>query len=160
MLGVNMFITIKTLWEQGYNKAQIQKITNHDWKTVDKIIKAIQAGQDVSIKKNYPCKLEKYKEQIIELLDNDLSGVRIYEKLKDLNVEISYASVKNYISKLKFNDKVCIRFHTKPGEEAQVDFGYIGLTPDNNKKMRKTWVFNMRLSYSRLDSYQKALTLN
>ena len=45
---------------------------------------------------------------------------------------------------------------TNSGEEAQVDFGYAGLTPDNNKKRRKTWVFNMRLSYSRLDYYEKA----
>ena len=43
--------------------------------------------------------------------------------------------------------------HTLPGEEAQVDFGYLGLTYYKGKK-RKTWVFNMRLSYSRLDYYE------
>jgi hypothetical protein len=43
--------------------------------------------------------------------------------------------------------------HTLPGEEAQVDFGYLGYTMYQGKK-RKTWVFNMRLSYSRLDYYE------
>lgn len=48
-----------------------------------------------------------------------------------------------------------MRIHTLPGEEAQVDFGYVGKTKDNEGKLRKTWVFNMRLSYSRLDYYEK-----
>lgn len=44
--------------------------------------------------------------------------------------------------------------HTLPGEEAQVDFGYLGYTLYEGRK-RKTWVFNMRLSYSRLDYYER-----
>jgi len=36
-----------------------------------------------------------------------------------------------------------------------VDFGYFGKTPDNEGKVRKTWVFNMRLSYSRMDYFEK-----
>ena len=47
-----------------------------------------------------------------------------------------------------------MRFHTKAGEEAQVDFGYVGLLPNNDGKKAKAWVFNMRLSYSRLDYYE------
>jgi transposase len=45
---------------------------------------------------------------------------------------------------------VCVRIETKPGEEAQVDFGYAGLTiePATGKR-RKTWVFVMVLSWSR-----------
>ncbi len=38
--------------------------------------------------------------------------------------------------------------HTLPGEEAQVDFGYIG-TLNVGGKTRKAWVFIMVLSYSR-----------
>ncbi len=48
-----------------------------------------------------------------------------------------------------------IRIHTEPGEEAQVDFGYLGMTADDSGKAKKTWIFNMRLSYSRLDYYEK-----
>ncbi|MDD5601062.1 MAG: hypothetical protein PHC87_04865 [Actinomycetota bacterium] len=35
------------------------------------------------------------------------------------------------------------------------NFGYIGITKDDAGKNRKTWVFGMRLSYSRLDYYEK-----
>jgi hypothetical protein len=56
---------------------------------------------------------------------------------------------------VKKQSKIFIRVHTDPGEEAQVDFGYVGYTLDNMGKRRKTWIFNMRLSYSRLDFYKK-----
>jgi len=68
---------------------------------------------------------------------------------------ISYSSVKHYIAKLKVSKKICVRFHSEPGEEAQVDFGYVGLMPSlQNGKKKKAWAFNMRLSYSRLDYYE------
>lgn len=48
-----------------------------------------------------------------------------------------------------------MRVHTPCGQEAQVDFGYVGKTKDDAGKLRKTWVFNMRLSYSRADYFEK-----
>lgn len=147
-----MNITIETLWKQGKNKSEISRITGHDWKTVSKTIKCLKAGHYPE-KKPHIKILDNNKEQILELLEKGLSGVRIAEELKALGVAVSYSAVKKYISVIKKRDDICIRFHTEPGEEAQVDFGYVGLTPYSNKK-RKTWVFNMRLSYSRLDYYE------
>lgn len=149
-----MNVTIETLWKQGKNKSDISRITGHDWKTVSKTIRCLQAG-GYPIKKPHPKILDDHKEQVIEYLEKGLSGVRIFEELKLVGSCVSYSAVKKYIADIKTRDDICIRFHTKPGEEAQVDFGYAGLTPDNNKKRRKTWIFNMRLSYSRLDYYEK-----
>lgn len=149
-----MNITIETLWKQGKNKSEISRLTGHDWKTVQKTIRCIQNG-------GYPAKkvreklLDKNKEKIVEFLEQGLSGVRVAEELKALGSPVSYAAVKKYIAAIKCREDISIRFHTKPGEEAQVDFGYVGLTPDNFGKKRKTWVFNMRLSYSRYDYYEK-----
>jgi hypothetical protein len=43
-----------------------------------------------------------------------------------------------------------VRLEVAPGSEAQVDFGYAGLTIDSRTgQARKTWVFVMVLSYSR-----------
>lgn len=56
---------------------------------------------------------------------------------------------------IKKQTKIFLRIHSEPGEEAQVDFGYVGYTLDNKGNRRKTWIFNMRLSYSRLDFYKK-----
>lgn len=150
-----MNITIETLWKKGHNKSEISRLTGHDWKTVFKVIKQIERSGAYPKKKPHPRKLDAYKSKIQEFLEQDLSGVRIFEELKAVGVKVGYSTVKEYILDFKKRENICIRFHTKPGEEGQVDFGYVGLTLDNCGKRRKTWIFNMRLSYSRLDYYEK-----
>jgi len=48
MIGVAMYITIKSLWERHKNKSLIARLTGHDWKTVAQKIKEIEAGLRVS----------------------------------------------------------------------------------------------------------------
>lgn len=153
MLGVAMYTTIETLYKRGLNKSEIARATKHDWKTIDKVIRAIKKGKFPE-KVPHPSKLDNYKEQILEYLDSGLSGIRIHEMLQSSGCSLSYSSIKVYIKALKGKEDICIRFHSLPGEEAQVDFGYVGRLPDANGKIRKAWVFNMRLSYSRLDFYK------
>ena len=150
-----MCITIQTLWKQRKSKSEISRLTKHDWKTVDKIIKAMDEGKLRPEKKKRQSILDPYRERILELIEAALSSVRIHEKLKELGCLAAYPTVKRYVAKIKKKENICIRFHTEPGEEAQVDFGYFGKTLDNQGKLRKTWVFNMRLSYSRLDYFEK-----
>ena len=153
MIGVAMYITIKSLWERHKNKSLIARLTGHDWKTVAKRIKEIEEGEEYITQKPHPRVLDNHKEQILEWLEENLSGVRIHEKMQEEGVKVGYSTVKDYICQIKKRDNVFIRMHTLPGEEAQVDFGYLGYTLYQGKK-RKTWVFNMRLSYSRLDYYE------
>jgi len=42
MIGIAMYITIKSLWKRHKNKSLITRMTGHDWKTVAKIIKEIE----------------------------------------------------------------------------------------------------------------------
>jgi len=153
MIGVAMYITIKSLRERHKNKSMIARLTGHDWKTVAKRIKEIEEGREYLAEKPHPRILDPYQEQIMKYLEDSLSGVRIHEKLREEGVKAGYSTVKDYICQIKKRDNIFIRMHTLPGEEAQVDFGYLGYTLYQGKK-RKTWVFNMRLSYSRLDYYE------
>jgi transposase len=153
MIGVAMYITIKSLWERHKNKSLIARLTGHDWKTVAKKIKEIEEGKEYLAKKPHPRILDPYQEQIMKWLEEDLSGVRMHEKLREEGVKAGYSTVKDYVCQIKKRDNIFIRMHTLPAEEAQVDFGYLGYTLYKGKK-RKTWVFNMRLSYSRLDYYE------
>ncbi|MFH1645899.1 MAG: IS21 family transposase [Candidatus Omnitrophota bacterium] len=155
MIGVAMYTTIKTLKEKGLNKSQIARATKHDWKTVSKALKIIESGKDWPTKKPHPRILDKHKETILRLIEQGLSGIRIFEELQTAGVSIGYSTVKEYLAEIKKKENIFIRIHTLPGEEAQVDFGYVGYTPDNKGKRRKTWVFNMRMSYSRKDYYEK-----
>ena len=79
----------------------------------------------------------------------------MHEELAGKGVALGYTTVKTFVADIKANRDIFVRIHTKPGQEAQVDFGYVGFSPDNSGKRRKTWVFNMRLSYCRLDYYEK-----
>ncbi|MEA1995206.1 MAG: hypothetical protein U9N18_03520 [Campylobacterota bacterium] len=74
-----MYITIKSLWERHKNKSLIARLTGHDWKTVSKKIKEIEAGKEYPKKKPHPRILDSHKEQILEWLEDNLSGVRIHE---------------------------------------------------------------------------------
>lgn len=150
-----MYTTIKTLWEKTKNKSYIAKTTKRDWKTIDKTVKDIESGKKYPVKKAHPRILDPYKEKVIEWLEQGLNRRRIFEELVAQGVSIKYTAVKDYVALIKKREKIFIRVHTESGEEAQVDFGYVGLTLDNNSKKRKTWVFNMRLSFSRLDYYEK-----
>ncbi|MFC1808464.1 IS21 family transposase [Candidatus Omnitrophota bacterium] len=155
MLGVAMYTTIATLMEKGLNKSQIARATGHDWKTIAKVIRNIGSGKEAPDKKPHPCILDPHKENIVRLMEEGLSAVRIHQKLTEAGVSAAYPTVKRYVGNIKKRNSIFIRIHTPPGQEAQVDFGYVGLTTDNASKKRKTWVFNMKLSYSRLDYYQK-----
>ncbi|MBU4257517.1 IS21 family transposase [Patescibacteria group bacterium] len=157
MIGAAMFTTIKTLWERHKNKTMVAGLTGHDWKTVDKIVKLIESGGKYPERKPHPRILDPYREKILEWLEKDgLNGLKTFERLRSEGMKIGYTTVKTYLADIKKRDEIFMRIETLPGEEAQVDFGYVGLTLDNNGKKRKTWIFNMRLSCSRLDYYQKA----
>lgn len=155
MLREAMYTTIETLWHKGCSKSEISRLTKHDWKTVNKVINAIKSGKSAPIRKPHCRILEPYTQEIINWLEIKLSAVRIHEELLRLGVSVGYSTIKDYISLIKKNTDIFMRIHTEPGEEAQVDFGYVGYTIDNHGKRRKTWVFNMRLSYSRMDFYKK-----
>ncbi|MBP6952785.1 MAG: IS21 family transposase [Alphaproteobacteria bacterium] len=151
-----MYTTILTLWKQGTSKSEISRITKKDRKTVQKVIKRYEeTGGETPPFVHKESSLRKHHTEIVSYLESELSGVRIYEKLQEQGCTLSYSSVKRYIAQLTLKTKICVRFHSEPGEEAQVDFGYVGFMPDpKSDKKRKAWVFNMRLSYSRLDYYE------
>lgn len=155
MIGVAMYTTIKTLWELDKNKSEIARITGHDWKTVSKIIKNIEKGKEYPEAKGRDSILDPFKEQIVKMLEEGLSGVRVHEELVCLGFSGAYPTVKKYIRELRKKEDIFVRIQTKPGHETQVDFGYVGKTIDDSGKKRKTWVFNMRLSHSRYDYYEK-----
>ena len=134
MIEVAIYITIETLWKKHKNKSLIARMTGHDWKTVAKRIKEIESGKKYSKKKPHPRILDSCKEQVLKYLEEDLSAVRIHEKLQEEGVKVGYSTVKDYIGSIKKKDNIFIRIHTLPGEEAQVDFGYAGYTPFQGKK--------------------------
>src|SRR5262249_16635057 len=65
---------------------------------------------------------------------------------------VSYSAVRRLVHRLEpaRPPNAVVRVEAKPGSEAQVDFGYAGLTMDPaSGAVRQTWVFVMVPSYSR-----------
>lgn len=149
MLGVEMHTTIKTLFLKGYNKSQIAVMLNVDRKTVRNILKQFEEKGSVERKARTSI-LDPYKETIQILVSKDLSAKRIFQDISKEGFDGGYDSVKKYVYRIK--KKAPIPFmvlNSFPGEEAQVDFGYIGTIKLPDGKRKKAWIFVMELSYSR-----------
>lgn len=149
-----MYTTILTLHKQDISQRKISEITKVHRKTIKKILTRYKEKQ---IESPLPYKrssqIARWHKDIVELLSTKLSTVRILEELRLQGFGLSYQSLSGYIRKHKIKQNSCIRLHSNPGEEAQVDFGDVGRQYDPLGKLRKAYVFNMRLSCSRLDYY-------
>lgn len=150
MLGVPMHTTIITLYKQGLSKTHIAQDVGCDRKTVRKIIANYEAGKEVVEKKPHPSFWDGYAEYIESGLGKGLSLVRILDDIKiNEDIPASYSSLRDYVKKAFPERKPSYMvLHAKPGEEAQIDYGYIGTIPVGGKQ-RKAWVFVMTLSHSR-----------
>jgi transposase len=143
-----MYYTIKTLFEKGHSQRKISRELGIHRRTVIRIIAQIQAGtlnpQPVGRTKI----LEPYDELIKNKVELGLSARLIYEWLvNDLHCEVSYPSVARYVRKFDGVESF-IPQYSEPGEQAQVDFGYLGRFKKQGK-MVKVWCFAMTLSHSR-----------
>jgi transposase len=131
MLEVDMKTTIKTLYQKGYNKTQIGRMLGIDRKTVRKILRETQ--EELENKKEiqrgtWPSMLDEYRDYIQIQLSKELSVTRIYQDLqKEFGMECGYSTLRDYVAKIRRSQPhAYMVLHSLPGEEAQVDFGYIG----------------------------------
>lgn len=148
-----MKTTIMTLYQKGYNKTQIGKMLGIDRKTVRKVLREEAQGKELpqeTQERTWPSMLDEYKEYIEIQLSKELSITRIHQDLqKEFGVACGYTTLRDYVKKIrKSQPHAYMVLHSLPGEEAQVDFGYIG-TLRVNGTPRKAWIFVMSLSYSR-----------
>lgn len=98
--------------------------------------------------------LSSQRDEIKEWLDEkEMTGKQVWRLLKEVHgIEVGYTTIKRYLRK-EFSygkTQATVRMETPEAEEAQVDFGYVGLMNDPaTEKRRKTWAFIMTLSFSR-----------
>lgn len=150
MLEVGMQTTIKTLYKKGYSKSQISRTLKISRNTVRAVLNSEERGEEVLEKKPHPSMLDKYREFIEIQLNKELSIQRIYQDLiSKFQFSGSYSTLRDYVGKIiPKKSKAYMVLASLPGEEAQVDFGYVG-TINVSGKAKKAWIFVMSLSYSR-----------
>ena len=149
MYHIDMIYTIGTLIKKGYSQRGIAKHLGISRKTVKKYFLQTQADSTVEPLTYRPKILEQYKEDIKEWIMSDISSRIIYERLiSAYSVDVSYPTVARFVKVFK-KSEVFVPLLSKPGEEAQVDFGYLGRFKITDKEV-KVWCFVMTLSFSRL----------
>ena len=96
--------------------------------------------------------VETYREFVEKWDRANVEVAAMHQRLRERGYTGSYAAVWRFVRRLKGKEDpdVTVRVETKPGEEAQVDFGYAGLMIDpETGKLRKSWAFVMSLAWSR-----------
>jgi transposase len=82
----------------------------------------------------------------------NLTSFKLYEEILKKGYEGKYGMVNKFVNKIKkkLRKQAYIRFETLPGEQAQVDWGYMGELYDHNlKRQVKIYCFVIVLGYSR-----------
>jgi transposase len=99
--------------------------------------------------------VEPYDGLIRSMRAQGMEVMAIFQRLRDdYQFKGQYHAVWRYVHKIETTEvseaDVTLRVETAPGEEAQVDFGYVGLLYDPSaQKLRKGWAFVLTLSWSR-----------
>ena len=105
----------------------------------------VQAPRQVSSVEPYRKQVEEWRKQGVEM-------TAIWQRLQE-NYEFkgAYGSVLRFVHKLEPKQiEAVVRVHSEPGEDMQVDFGYVGMLFDPvTQQLRRAYVFVATLSYSR-----------
>jgi transposase len=95
--------------------------------------------------------VEPYRELVRKLREAGVEMTAIWQRLQERGYTGTYWSVRRFVRRMEpSTPEVTVRVETRPGEEAQVDFGYAGQMVDpETGEIRRAWLFVMLLSWSR-----------
>jgi transposase len=177
-IHMNEVMEILYHWHQGASIKGIRRSLGYDRKTIRRYLRRAQEvglkreepfpdEQEMlgklkellersTLVRGAPAKerLRGYRDEVQTLLtEKEMTVKQVMRLLAERHgLKVSYSSVLRYVGE-EFNlgkPEATVHLETEPGEEAQVDFGYVGLMRDpETGKDRKTWCFILTLSYSR-----------
>lgn len=154
MYGMDTHTTVKTLLSKGISRRKIAEQLGIHRQVIKRIERDISSG---SLALGYvrDKKLTSFEPLIQKLLDQGYTAELVHQNLiKEHSVSVSYATVSRFVRRLKGNRDSFVPMHSPAGEEAQVDFGYLGVFDRDDGKKVKVWVFCMVLSHSRLGHFE------
>lgn len=95
--------------------------------------------------------VEKYRAIVVEKREKGVEMKALLRILREHGFEGSYSALRRFVKRIERRaPDTFVRVETAPGQEAQVDFGYVGEFFDLlSGQWRKAWVFVMTLSFSR-----------
>lgn len=95
--------------------------------------------------------VEPYRETVKDLIEKRCQYTTIWQRLRERGFAGGYSAVKRYCGRhFPKPVEVFCRMESKPGERANIDFGWAGMVRDpKSGRVRKAWFFLMTLAWSR-----------
>ena len=144
------------------NLSEIAKRAELDRRTVKKYLDPNNLGA-TQAKRTSASILDEYKPYIQKRLNEyeRISGRRLLRELKDKGYTGGYTILTDYlrIVRQESNKLAIYRYETKPGHQAQVDWGYLGKIALDGAD-RHLYVFTMILGYSRMRFVKFTLSMD
>lgn len=155
---MSLFLSVRALHEEGVPKKKIARQLGVDRRTVRKYISRIARGASEPVRSRVASKLDPFVDTIESKVGQGLSATQIYQDLcGTIGFDACYETVKRAVRTLKrVEPEVYCRMNFAPGEEAQIDFGEIGMLLVDGVR-RRVWLFAMTLCFSRYSYYELVL---
>ncbi|KAF5033392.1 hypothetical protein DSECCO2_607220 [anaerobic digester metagenome] len=128
MFTVEEFFVIRDLHHQGLNISQISRKTGHHRNKVRKYLTA-QTVPSPAPRRVRPSKLDPFKEYIQQRISEyPLSAPRTCQEIQEMRFDGKCTIVKDYLRMIRPQTPVpaVFRYETRPGVQAQVDWGECG----------------------------------
>ena len=141
---VGKYITLAK--EKGLNNNIDENILNEIAIKVQEIVNGISKSKSPIMED-----INVHKDKIGTWLnERNITHTQIQRLLAEEGLSASGRSISRFIKNNFANSKkYTVHLVTNPGEEGQVDFGYVGMMRNNEGNLRKTYAFVMTLSHSR-----------
>lgn len=161
MIETEEYLMIRDLHTQGLNISQISRKTGYDRKTVRTHLNN-NSMPEIKERGKKESKLDPYKEYIIQKLNEaPFTASRLFREVKEMGYKGKYTIVKDFIRESRPEQGVAatLRYETKPGVQAQVDWSEFGRVEIDGKTL-KLYCFNMILGYSRMRYIEFTLSID
>ena len=152
---------IRDLYAQGFNITEISNKTGFDRKTVRKYLK-LRTIPEPKQRAKRDSKLDNYKDYIIKKLnEGPFTAVRLFREIQEMGFTGKITIVSDFVTKIRPERGVpaTLRYETKPGVQAQVDWSEFGKVGIDNK-IQKLYCFNMILGFSRMRYIEFTLSID
>ena len=152
---------IRDLSSQNLSISEISRQTGFDRKTVRKYLQ-LKTLPEPQKRPGRKSKLDPFKSYILEKLkEGPYTAARLYREIKEMGFDGGKTIVKDFVKEVRPQQGVpaVLRYETKPGVQAQVDWAEMG-TVEVDGKVKKLFCFNMILGYSRMRYVEFTLSID
>lgn len=161
MLNMEEWLLIRELFHRGFSISEISRQTSFDRKTIRKYLQQ-KTVPEPRKRPPRPSKLDPYKPYLQEKLnEGPYTAARLFREIQEKGFDGGETIVRDFIRKVRPKQGVpaVLRYETKPGVQAQVDWGELGPV-EVDGKLRKLFFFNMILGYSRMRYVEATLSMD